>query len=83
MKDLIPFVGNTKARERLDHIFSRQMLGSVLVGSAAGKVVEKALNIFLDGAVPLLAGWFAAFLVFVTLFAYWEQVSRTVEDATG
>lgn len=81
MKDLVPFLGNTKTRRRLDEVFSRGMLGSVLVGASAGKVVEQALNLFLGGPLALLFGWLAAFVVFVGLFVYWDDLERKAKDA--
>lgn len=42
MKELIPGLGDRKARKRIDELFSRETLGAVLFGSAASKVVEKA-----------------------------------------
>jgi hypothetical protein len=66
-------------RKRVDEIFSRDMLGSVLVGASAGKIVEKGLNLVLDSTIALLAGWTVAFLAFVVLFAYWNRLESLAE----
>lgn len=41
MKEVIPGIGKKKASKRLDELFSREVLGSVLFGAAVSKVVEK------------------------------------------
>jgi len=81
MKELLPFLGDTKTRKRLDEVFSRGMLGSVLVGAAAGKVVEKGLNLAFSDTLALLFGWSLAFVVFVGLFVYWEELEEKAKDA--
>lgn len=80
MKELLPFLGDTKTRKRLDEVFSRGMLGSVLVGAAAGKVVEKGLNLAVDGTLALLFGWTFAFVVFVGLFVYWDELENGAKE---
>lgn len=75
-RDLIPYAGSTTTRQRLDHVFSRQMLGSVLLGAAAGKIVEKTLLLALDSTLALLAGWTGAFAVFLVAFVYWDRLER-------
>lgn len=50
-KSLIPRLGDRSVREELDRLFSREVLGSILMGSAIGKVVEKANNIILAGVI--------------------------------
>lgn len=86
MRDLIPWIGDRKTRDALDDYFSRDMLGAVLVGAAAGKVVEKTLGVLvlvvpldLPDVLVLLVAWTAAFLLFLFTFAYWSRI----EDAVG
>lgn len=78
--DIIPGVGSTKTRNRLDEVFSRQMLGSILVGAAVGKIIEKFLNIFFMTTVDLLVGWSIAFVLFTFLFVYWERIETITEQ---
>lgn len=70
-------------RKRLEKIFSRDVLGSVLVSVSAGKVVEKVIVLAAPSTVARLVGWFGAFWLFVGLFVYWERVAETVEEATS
>lgn len=79
MMDVVPGFEKTP-RERLDEIFSRQMLGSVLVGAAASKIIEKLLQLLSTDTFALLAAWTVAFCTFVVLFVYWEHVERTVQE---
>lgn len=51
MKEILPWIGDRKARRRIDELFSRETLGAVLFGSAASKVVEKINTV---GVVILL-----------------------------
>lgn len=41
MKEIFPFIGEKTVKQRLDELFSREVLGSILLGTAVGKVVEK------------------------------------------
>jgi len=54
MKEIIPGLGDRKARKRLDELFSRETLGAVLFGSAASKIVEKINTVVVIIAILLL-----------------------------
>lgn len=56
MREFIPGLGDRKARQRIDELFSRQTLGAVLFGSAASKVVEKANMIAVIVAMAYVFG---------------------------
>lgn len=71
----------SKARRRVDEIFSREVLGSILVSLSMGKVVEAALAIVAPGAVAKLVGWLVLSVTFVLVFAYWERVARAAKQA--
>lgn len=70
-----------RARRRLEEIFSRDVLGSVLVSLAAGKVVEQFIVIVAPARSARLLAWFVAFWLFVGLFVYWERVAKAAMDA--
>jgi len=57
------------------------MLGSVLVGGSASKIVEKSINLVFHTTLDLLVGWSLAFLGFVVTFIYWEKVEAAGESA--
>lgn len=79
----IPFVGSEKSpQDRLDEIFSRQMLGSVFVGGAASKIFETGLKLIAPDPNARFIGWVASFVFFVVLFIYWEKLERTAGEAT-
>lgn len=66
--------------EHLDKLFSRQMLGAVLVGGAAGKMVEKTLNLISGETFGLLVLWSISFVIFMGVFIYWDRLERATED---
>jgi hypothetical protein len=82
MRRFIPFVGDTRASDAWEELFSREVLGAVLVGSAAGKVVEKVLNLLVDTTVELLIAWSFAVVVGMLIFVYWHRIEAAAEDAT-
>jgi hypothetical protein len=55
------------------------MLGSVLVGGAAGKVVEKTLNLISPETADLLVLWTLAFVVFTIVFVFWHRIETEVD----
>ena len=92
MKDLLPYFGDRKARKAWDDIFSRDMLGSVILGGATGKFVENlvALSVLVlvgpdAGAffevAGYLAAWSVAIPVGIYVFAYWHRIEETASDA--
>lgn len=64
----------------MDKLFSRQMLGAVLVGGAAGKMVEKTLNLISGETFGLLVLWSISFVIFMGVFIYWDRLERATED---
>lgn len=78
-----------RTRRRLEEIFSRDVLGAVLVSLAAGKMVEQLVVIVAPSRALRFVAWTAAFALFVWLFVYWERVASAAaaaadaaEDAT-
>lgn len=69
-----------RTRKRLEEIFSRDVLGSVLVSLAAGKVVEQVVVIIAPGRPVRLIAWFVAFWLFVGLFVYWHRVAEKARE---
>jgi ABC-type dipeptide/oligopeptide/nickel transport system permease component len=83
MKELIPYVGGEKAIDRIDQIFSRKMLGSVLVGSTAGKIVEKIIELISNTTFSALIAWIVAFIIAVVLFVWWDEIQSATVDTAG
>ena len=80
MRRFIPFVGDTRARDAVDEIFSRDVLGAILFGAAIGKVIEKGLNLIADGTATLLVGWSFAAIVFFGVFVFWHRIEEAASD---
>lgn len=70
-----------RTRRRLEEIFSRDVLGSVLVSVAAGKVVEQVVVMAAPARPARLVAWFVTFWIFVGLFIYWEKVAKRAREA--
>jgi len=66
----------------LDHLFSRGVLGSILVGTACGKTVEYGILILTPTVqVARLAAWLTATFGFVILYVYWADFEQAASDA--
>ena len=98
MRDLIPGFGDRKTRERLDELFNRQTLGSVIFGGHLGKIVEKVYNLVALTVVLTVLGvdmrtsfaiaavllllWVGGIVVVIYVFVKWESVMASVDEAT-
>lgn len=96
MKELIPGLGDRKARNRLDELFNRQTLGSVMFGSHLNKIFEKLYNLIALTIILTVLGvnvytsllvsaglflvWVLGTVVVVYVFIQWESVMETVDD---
>lgn len=78
----LPYVGKRSARKRLNEIFSRQMLGSVLVGATASKIVEKLIILATGTVVAELIAWTIAFHLAIFVFVYWERLERAAKASS-
>jgi len=82
----LPYIGKRSARQRLNEIFSRQMLGAVLVGSTASKIVEKVINLVAMTTFSELIAWTIAFFIAIFVFVYWERLeyaAKSADDTTA
>lgn len=68
-------------RRVVRHLFSRGVLGSILVGTAVGKVVEKVVILSTGSPSARLVGWTVAALVFTYLYVFWADFEEVVEEA--
>lgn len=91
-RSLIPRLGDREARQAWDTVFSRETLGSVVLGGAAGKTVEQVIAlvvIFVVGpdapafwtTVGYLAAWLTALPIGIWLFVYWHHVAEAAKEA--
>jgi hypothetical protein len=97
MRSLIPRLGETKTSKRLDELFNRKTLGSVLFGGHVNKFFEKVyqliaftilLNVLgvsleksLAISVSLLVMWLCGLMAVLYLFVRWEEIVSAAEDA--
>jgi len=68
-------------RDLIDHLMSRGVLGSMLVGTGVGKVVEHLVVLATGSTVSSLIGWSVATVAFVSLYVFWADFSDYVTDA--
>jgi hypothetical protein len=72
----LPFSNRPDVRQRVDQLFSREMLGAVLVGKFVGDYAAiKTTSLFgVDG------GYILGIVTTVTLFVYWERVAQRAKE---
>lgn len=84
MRDLLPG-GDRKTREAIEEVFSRDVLGAVVLGTAAGKTVESIIRIWVEGAsatnIGYLLAWLVAFHIGVAVFVYWHEITEAAKEA--
>jgi len=85
MKDFVPLLGKRSTREAVDDVFSRDVLGSILLGLAVGKTVEHTVKYVVGAeAFPLFARFFVAYgvtsVVFLVVFVYWEHIEGAAKE---
>lgn len=71
-----------RPREVVDHLMSRGVLGSMLVGTGVGKVVEKLVVLATGGTLASLVGWVVATVVFVSLYIFWADFTEAADGVT-
>jgi hypothetical protein len=69
-------------RDVLDHLFSRGVLGSILVGLAVGRVVELSIRLLTPMALTArLAAWGVTTALFVWLYVFWADIEAFASKA--
>lgn len=82
---VVQFIRNVKTphvRRRVEEVFSREMLGSVLVGATVARMMEVSVSV-IYGAVPAwrILTWVGFFTASVALFVYWDHVAKKASKA--
>lgn len=72
--------GRVSVTEEMDRVFSAQVLGSIWLGTTAGKIVEKILNLIYTDTSGLLVGWTVAFILSIFLIVYWSRIEAKVDE---
>lgn len=76
LADHLPYSSDYTVRKQIDELFSRQMLGAVLVGKFAGDLSAVVMTGFLGTYIGLGVG----LVVTISLFIYWERVERAARE---
>lgn len=74
--DKLPYSYNPQIRERVDQLFSREMLGAVLIGKFVGDYAAILTTRFLG--VDL--GYIVGIVLTISLFIYWEKVAQKAKQ---
>jgi len=74
--DRLPLSERPDVRERVDELFSRQMLGAVLVGKFVGDYAA----IVMTAPAGVHVGYPLGIAVTVGLFIYWQHVEQRVQE---
>lgn len=86
LRDLLPG-GDTKAREAFEEVFSRDVLGAVVLGSAASKIVESLITIWVEGPtwdnINYAVGWVIVFPVGILIFVFWHDIAERASEAAS
>lgn len=67
-------------REGLDLVFSRKVLGAVIVAVAAKKMLALGFHLLFDSTRTRFLAWSLVFLLAITLFTWWEYAERRTEE---
>lgn len=70
-------IEDPEVRESLDRLFSRKVLGSVVVGKFLGDY----LAILTTGALGVHLGYGLGITISILVFVFWERVERAAQTA--
>lgn len=77
LTEVLPYSDLPSIRERIDELFSRQMLGAVLVGKFVGDYAALLTTGFLGDHIGYILGGVGT----IALFIYWDQVASKAKEA--
>ena len=72
----IPYYNKPEIRKRADELFSRQMLGAVLVGKFVGDYAA----ILTTHSLGVHVGYIVGIIGTIGLFIYWDKVARKAKQ---
>lgn len=75
-KSLIPYYGDRSVRKQIDNLFSRQVLGAVIVGKFFGdySAIWARRLLGVDG------GYITGMVLSVAIFIYWEKLDSIGQE---
>lgn len=74
--DHLPF-NSPEVRENVERLFSRKMLGSVLVGKFFGDYIALVTT----GVLGVHLGYLSGITLSIAVFIYWERLERAAQSA--
>jgi len=72
----LPYAHKPEIRERIEELFSREMLGAVLVGKFAGDYAAIVTTNLLGTHI----GYILGITLTIGLFIYWEKVAQKAQE---
>ena len=89
-RDLLPY-GDSEAHRAWSELFSRDVLGAVVIGTSTGKLVEWCLRLVthllgvpansLITVLVHIALWTLTIIAGVWIFVYWHRITQAAEQA--
>jgi len=77
IKNLLPYAGDRTVRKQIDELFSRQMLGAVLIGKFVGDYAA----IWATRILGTDFGYSIGILFTIGIFIYWEKLETARQKA--
>jgi len=72
----LPYAHKPEIRERVEELFSRELLGAVLVGKFVGDYAA----IMTTGLLGTHLGYILGITLTIGLFIYWEKVAQKAQE---
>jgi len=76
--EYLPYT-DADVREQVNRLFSRKMLGAVLVGKFVGDYAA----ILATGLLGVHLGYISGIILTISIFIYWERLERRIQKASN
>lgn len=77
IKNFLPYTGDRTVRKQVEELFSRKMLGAVLVGKFTGDYAA----IWATRVLGTDLGYIFGIIFTIGIFIYWEKIERAKQKA--
>lgn len=65
--------------EQIDVLFSRSILGMLLVSLTIGKVIEKLISLYAPSQNEQLIAWSIAAFVAILIYLFWNKIEDPID----